>query len=373
MPLRPIGGKIDLPVETAHDVQRIFDFGVSLDERSLGRSQYEQYQRDLADYLDYIGAIFPEHFRPLQEAVVTLSDIQLGHFIWCTFETWLYLLRGAPDVCVDHLTRRLSGVSASSDILALVLQSMLAAICTPAALQALAEHARHSGSTDDVANTGFWIPPDNAPAVPRFTPERQAAQFQPFDGTLDELISRQHPVGLPVATVMGDPSQQLVTWHYCSFSLDAIAGLPRLGIARLHLVSPPLFGEWTLYCDLVPGARYEHPTLSPGTEADAEEMQDLRHTAIARQDAGRGQLVMLPFDDRLVYRNGHVLLTLGVKGTVGGPPIGLYPNPCCPSCGKLMFHVATLVDGVRQCGDGFRSLFVCEDCERAACYTTSWN
>jgi hypothetical protein len=373
MPLRPIGSKIDLPVVTAQDVLHVFEFGVSLDERSLGRSLDERYQRDLADYLDYIGAIFPEHFRPLQEAVVTLSDGQLRHFSWCTFETWLYLLRGASDTCVDHLARRLSEVSASPGILALLLQNMLAAICTPTALQALAEHARQSGSTDDVANTGFWIPPDNAPAIPRFTPERQAAQFQPFDGTLDELIGLQHPVGLPVATVMSDPSQQLVTWHYCSFSLDAIAGLPRLGVAHLHLVSPPLFEEWTLYCDLVPGGRYEHPTLSPSMEADAEDMQDLQRTALARQDAGRGQLVLLPFDDHLVYSNGHVELTPGVKGTVGGPPIGLYPNPCCLSCGKLMFHVATLRDGVRQYGDGFRSLFVCEDCERAACHATAWN
>lgn len=163
MPLRPIGGKIDLPVVTAQDVLHVFEFGVSLDERSLGRSQYERYQRDLADYLDYIGAIFPEYFRPLQEAVVTLSDSQLGHFAFCTFETWLYLLRGASDTCVDHLARRLSGVSASPSILALALQNMLAAICTPTALQALAEHARQSGSTDDMANTDSGSRPTTHP------------------------------------------------------------------------------------------------------------------------------------------------------------------------------------------------------------------
>jgi hypothetical protein len=373
MPLRPVGGKIDLPVETAQDVQRVFEFGVSLDERSLGHYTYERYQRDLADYLDYIGAITPEHFRPFQEAVVTLSDAQLGHFAFCTFETWLYLLRGAPDTCVDHVARRLSGVSASPSILALVLQNMLAAICTPLALKALAEYAKLSGNSGDVANTGLWIPPDNAPAVPRFATERQAAQFHPFNGAHDELISRLHPVGLPVVTVMADPLQTLVTWHYCSFSLDAIAGIPHLGVSRLHLVSPPLFDEWTVYCDLVAGGRYEHPTLSPNREADAEDMDDLRRTAIERKDVGRGELVLLPFDDRLVYSNGHVLQTPGVVGTVGGPPIGLYPNPSCPSCCKLMFHVATLRAGVRQYGDGFRSLFVCEDCARAACHATAWN
>src|SRR5262249_26724476 len=126
MPLRPIGGKIDLPVVTAKDVRHIFEFGVSLDERSLGRAPCERYQRDLAHYLDYVGAIFPKHLRPLQEAVGTLSDVQLRHFKYCTFETWLYLLRGAPDVCVEHLTRRLSSVATSpGTVLAGVLQDML--------------------------------------------------------------------------------------------------------------------------------------------------------------------------------------------------------------------------------------------------------
>jgi hypothetical protein len=249
---------------------------------------------------------------------------------------------------------------------------MLAANCTPAAMQALADYTRQPGSASDVANRGFWIPPDNWPAIPRFTPERLAAQFQPFAGALDTLINCQHPVGLPVAMVMADPSQQLVTWHYCSFSLNAIDGLPRLGVARLHLVSPPLFDEWTLYCDLAPDGRYVHPTLSSSTEADGEDMRDMQRAAIERH-GGQGQLTLLPFDDRLVYCNGHVELTPGVVGNVGGPPIGVYPSPSCSSCGKLMFHIATLRDGVRQYGDGFRSLFVCEDCERIACHATGWN
>jgi hypothetical protein len=250
---------------------------------------------------------------------------------------------------------------------------MLAAICTPAALQALAEHARRVGSVGDLANMGFWIPPDAGPAVPRFTPERQAAQFQSFDGTVDELARLPHPVGLPVAMFMHEPAQHLVAWHYSSFSLDVIAGLPRLQVPRLHLVSPPLFSEWTLHCDLGMDGRYKHPTLSPPMGEGVEGMVDLRLATNERQDAGRGQLALLPYDDRLVYRNGHVLLTEGIVGGVGGPPIGLYPNPTCPSCAKLMFHVATLTVEVREYGDGFRSLFVCEECECAACQATSWN
>jgi hypothetical protein len=304
---------------------------------------------------------------------VTLSDAQLGHYGVCTFETWLYLLRGAPDVCVDHLTRRLNSLASADGLLALTLRNMLASISTPAALQALADYARRTGQTDDVANTGFWVPPGNAPAVPRFTHERQAAQVKPFDGTLDELISRPHPVGLPIAEIMGDPTQALVTWHYCSLSLNAIKSLPDLNVAQVHLVSPPLNDEWTVFCALGPDGRYKHPVLSTTTKADAEEMIVMRVSAAERQHADRGELVLLPFDDRLVYSNGHVELTAGVEGTVGGPPIGLYSNPVCPSCGKLMFHVATMTDGVREYGDGFRSLFVCEDCRHAACHATSWN
>jgi hypothetical protein len=304
---------------------------------------------------------------------VSLPDAQLKHFGWCTFQTWLYLLRGASEDCVEHLACRLSDNPASPGAPTRILEDMLAAICTPAALQTLAERVRRFGGGEDVANKGFWIPPDNTPVEPRFTPLRQAAQLQPFVGALDALIICPHPVGLPVATVMSDPNTRLVTWHYCSFSLDAIAGLPQLGVTRLHLVSPPLFGAWTLWCDLTSDGRYAHPTLSPSTGTDSEEMQELLQEAIDRKDTDQGQLMLAPFDDRLVYSNGHVFLTPGVEGVVGGPPIGLYPNPCCPSCGKLMFHVATLNSSVRRYGDGFRSLFICEVCEGAACHATGWN
>jgi len=79
------------------------------------------------------------------------------------------------------------------------------------------------------------------------------------------------------------------------------------------------------------------------------------------------------YDDELVYSNGHILMTPGVVGTTGGPPLGLYPNPCCPSCGRLMLHVATVEHLVREYGDGFRSLYLCEDCHTAACNATGWN
>jgi hypothetical protein len=75
----------------------------------------------------------------------------------------------------------------------------------------------------------------------------------------------------------------------------------------------------------------------------------------------------------LVYANGHVLLTPHVVGNVGGPPIGPYLNPKCTGCRRLMFHVLTVEADIRSYGEGFRSLFVCEDCGVAACNATWWN
>ena len=36
-------------------------------------------------------------------------------------------------------------------------------------------------------------------------------------------------------------------------------------------------------------------------------------------------------------------------------------------------HLATVEHHVREYGDGFRSLFLCEDCRMAACNATGWN
>jgi hypothetical protein len=38
-----------------------------------------------------------------------------------------------------------------------------------------------------------------------------------------------------------------------------------------------------------------------------------------------------------------------------------------------MFHVTTVENHVREYGDGWRSLFICEDCLTIACNATGWN
>jgi hypothetical protein len=153
MPLRPVGGKLHLPLETAADVQHLFDVGMSLDKGALSGFTYMQYQRDLGDHLFYLGAIAAERFAPLREAMVRLPDEQLQHFAFCGFATWLYLLPGAPDTCVEHLIHHLRDAPKSASML----QDLLAAVGTPTTLQALA------GMRCSVSWTGhskaMWICP----------------------------------------------------------------------------------------------------------------------------------------------------------------------------------------------------------------------
>ena len=106
-------------------------------------------------------------------------------------------------------------------------------------------------------------------------------------------------------------------------------------------------------------------------DGEIEEMQ----RGLRKREPGkeRGFVTLRPYDDRLVYCNGHIHRTEGVEGTAGGPPIGLYPNPICPACNRLTFHAFTVTDEIRSYGDGWRSLFVCEDCYIVACSATSSN
>lgn len=371
MPLRPVTGKLIIPVESADDVPRVFEAGIALSTQQLSAFARECRQRDLEDHFFYIGAIMPEAFRPLQEDLVRLPDEQIVTFSF-THHTWLYLLYGAPDVCVDQLVNRLSRPN-NPNMVTFALQEMLMGICTPAALEALATCARKTSTQEDIANAGFWMPPDGSPAVPRFTRQRMAARLVPFDGSVSELEILPHPVGLPLELVMNDPDQDVVVWHYCTVDASAIGGMPASRVARLHLVGPPLFDRWTVFSAIGPNGRYGEPLLSSDTEIDEEEMVDLRNEALRHQEAGRGMLELLPYDDNLVYCNGHVLLTPEVEGDVGGAPIGVYANPLCPTCHKLMFHVASFENGVREFGEGFRCLYVCEDCMIAASRAVSSN
>jgi hypothetical protein len=366
MPLRPVTGKLQLPVDSAEDVRALFEVGRSLSPERQGKLGIESYRRDLLDHFYYIGAVCPEYFRPLQEAAAQLPGDELRNFDF-SFPVWLYLLQDASDVCVDHLVARLASADAASSRDVSILEDMLAGICTPYALRALAEYAAKTDKRQRFADDmGFWFAGDGSPAVPRFTRQRQAVRLRPQDGTAEAVAGWTHPVGLPIAAVVSNPRQKRLAWHYCSFDLDQLPGMPTLGVQRLHLVSPPLWTDWTVFCAIAPDGRYDAFQVIRDDEDDIVSPVELRAEATQDEAARRGYLELLPYDDQLTYCNAHTMLTPGVEGDVGGPP-PLGSVPSCPTCGKAMFFVSCVEQLVREFGDGFRSLYVCEACMVAAC------
>jgi hypothetical protein len=371
MPLHSNGGKLLLPVETEADVRALFEKARELSQ-TAGFLTKSRYRADIEDHFYYVGAICPQHFRPLQIEAVNLPGEQLTFFNFL-FSTWLYLLHDAPDRCVECLIQRLS--SAHQDCSPFILEAMLAAIGTPIALAAMAEYAEKTQKQNVFRDLGFWLPGGRKSAEPRFMRHRYAAHFQAIDDVVPsyELAKRPHPVGLPLSFVAQEQARDLITWQYLTLDLSKIDGLPPTLFSRVHLVSPPHDDGWTLFCALSEQNLYTQATLCVSEDEDPELIETLQRQAIEYQNAGRGELLLLPYDDQLVYRNGHTQLTEGVHGDIGGPPLGLGENPCCPRCGKLMFHLCTVASTLREYGDGFRSLFFCEECMQVASQAVGWN
>jgi hypothetical protein len=376
MPLKPVSRIEPMPVATEKDVRALFDLAVSLGRgaphpglalaephRSMAEhapdlfvkmeeAAMQLWERGLADHFYYVGAVHPEHFRPLHREAVALTDDELERFA-LGFPSWLYLLQDASDDCVDTLASKLRSEPEDWERL-----SMLAAILTPAALDALAGCAR--GSAKAAAwceDTGFWIPPAG-PAQPRFFLQRSAIRaVVPADP-----FPARHPIGLPVSDVSaGD--QPEIDWHYLTLDLSGVPGIPDLPFRRLHLVSPRADCGWSLAARVSPDDRYSVIAIH----------REREHEGPGPRRADSGYAELLPFDDSLTYTNGHVMSTEGVEGIAGGPPIGLYPNPRCPDCGRLMLHICAVSSRVREYGEGFRNLAVCEDCRTAACTGVMWN
>ncbi|GCE31170.1 hypothetical protein KDA_66540 [Dictyobacter alpinus] len=364
MPLHPSGGKLQMPVETEADVLALFEKALSL-ALTAGPLAGERYRRDIEDHFYYIGALYPQYVRPLHEAMVRLTGKQFDFFCF-SFAEYLYLLRGASDFCVDHLMQRLQLPHQGST--SHFLESMLAAIGTPSALAAMAEYAERNQKERVFREMGFWLPGGGKSAVPRFTHHRRAMRFQALDEALSasEQETRSHPVGLPLSFIAEEPVPDLIVWHYVTLDLAQIDGLPATLFSQAHLVSSPSNGEWNLFCAISPQNRYTQATLRAAEDTDFEDEAYWRQQADTWKTATRGEVVLLPYDDRLIYCNGHTQQTEGVYGDVGGPPLGLAEPPNCPVCHRLMFHVCTVTSGIRAYGDGFRSLFLCEDCNYVA-------
>jgi hypothetical protein len=371
MPLQPNGHKLLMPVETEADVSILFEKALSLSQTSSSSTR-ASYRMDIEDHFYYIGAICPHHFRPLQNEVINLPGKQLTFFQF-SFPTCLYLLQDASDNCVEQLMQRL--YLPEQDCSPYTFEWMLAAIGTPAALAAMAEYAERTHQPKVFRDLGFWLPGKGKSAEPRFTRHRSAVYFQPANTTLplDELVKRPHPVGLPISFIARKPAQDMITWHYLTLDLAQIDGLPPTLFSRIHLVSPPRDWRWTLFCTISPQNLYTEADLRAYEDETPETLKQLQEQAVDYQNDERGEILLLPYDDQLVYSNGHTQSTKGVHGNVGGPPLGLDENPCCPVCEKLMFHVCTVAATLREYGDGFRSAFFCEDCMQTASQAMGWN
>jgi hypothetical protein len=339
MPIKPLGGGEPISLDSPDDV------AVLVGHLSRG-------DRDpawLGTHLAYLAGSRPEWFQPHQEAVI--GDPHLLARLDLSFDDMCVLFHGASDRCVEILYRRLRDQRSFREVWA------LSAIGTDAARVAIADDVRRGGDREVYEESGIWIP-SAGPAEYRFTPHRQVVVLETGD-----FPGADHPVGLPLDRVVRDPSASPVTWHYLSLRLADIPGLPAWPATHAHLIGLNSGWMWTLFAEAGSDGRYHCEQAVLEDEPDDE----------IWGDPATGRAVLRAYGPDLVYCNGHVHLTPGVVGTVGGPPLGVYPNPSCPSCKRLMFHIATVSNQIREHGDGWRSLYLCEDCQTVAVTATGWN
>jgi hypothetical protein len=349
MPIEPVDGMTPLQLAGPDDVAVL----VAKLREVRGSGQFQ-------NHFAHLAGVHPEWFTPFQELVIT----ELLDGFGPSFADHCVLLHGAPDRCVDHLTARMRRGSDFHDAW------VLAAIGTDTALDAVAWHVRNGGDRDVYEQCGVWIPP-TGPAQYRFSPQRRAV-FLHQDADPAELADTTHPVGLPIHAIARDPDLTPITWHYLTLRVADVPGLPAWPVERVHLVSPRRVCIWSLTARFDDQGRYHSERVAP--DEDPDEF-DYKEDLLRSEDDGGllGRVKLRPYDADLIYSNGTILLTPGVVGTAGGPPIGIYANPNCDSCGRLMFHVVSVEHHVREYGDGWRSLFICEDCQTVTCNATGWN
>lgn len=395
MPIRPVTETIQLPMETESDVAALLEVLRAI-KTEPSESRRNDLHRDLGDHWAYLAGTRPKLFEPFREQLLLLPQEDLRHFSGSLGDL-VVLLRGASDRATDHITTH-----ARKEPDHFFWHWLLAAIGTEAALDSAATLAREFDQIDTYSKIGVWVPP-TGPAIWRFTADRRAVFRRELEFE-ERLEDCRHPVGLELPGIVRQ-RKSLITWHYASVALSDVPGLPTWPAQRVHLVSPRVNWGYTLFCQAAEDGTCEPldlvgdeigRSLVPALEAlrvlrflprsIAEFWLLLRHGAsedlldddellreIESEDTGPAQLDLVPYDEHLVYCNGHIHLTDGVVGTAGGPPIGLDPPPVCPGCERLMFHVMSVEHHVRSYGDGFRGLFLCETCRLTACQATCWN
>jgi hypothetical protein len=349
--VQPVCGIVNLLINGPDDVAAIISLARDLDGDAVRnwRGQDGNIARDLGDYLAWLSGTHPDWFAPYADEVAT----ELTGVFRFGIDDATMLFAGATDATVDRLASRLKDDPFSSQSAELV---VLAGIGSPYAMHVLAERARPvSRWCCDLNSWGIDVPVEDGPAIRRFVPDRwalfAAGDGDPIDGYL----------GLPLDEVT---SSAEVTWHYLSVEHERVNGLPPWPHRAIHILAPNA-DCFELSASTDESGRFVDVVISERDDYESDGDNDACTT--------RTTLTMRPYDDSLTYRNGHVQLTPGLLGTVGGPPVGIYPVPICRSCGRLMFHIATITSHAREYGVGFRSVFTCSECVIAAVSGTHWN
>ena len=357
MPLDRSHRLTDQSVEmtSADDISLVFDALRRVSER--GFFTKERAQRDVAEEVGYQLLMHPGWIRPHVQALVREGVDAAMDFAWKCL-----LMEDAPDDLMDELIARARLDESSRPAIDLLLASRL-----PEGLVAVAERAARDPQTaKECRELGFEPNPASA-LVPRFVSKRMALRLLPETPASGAL----HSVGLPLEEVVA-PGEGRITFHYLSVTPNNFSELPGWH-GQAHIVAPRHWPDWTLHGQPDEHGRLRVVELHLGDDRSLDDglIDKLDEAAATEQLSAAVELA--PFNDALTYANQHPLLTPNVIGVLGGPPIGLAPAPACTSCGRVMFHIGWIDTGTREYGDGFRSLFICEDCRTSATLATLWN
>lgn len=238
---------------------------------------------------------------------------------------------------------------------------LLAAVDSEPARHIAADAARAAGKLDELHDLGVEVGA-TGPAVWRFARDRYAMFADP------SASGARHRWEPPKASVAEDVQ---VRWAYCTVDVAAVGTMPAWSPGLAHMIAVARDPVWTAQGSIDGEGRIIDVTvLAEDEDADYEAAVASHRASIeGTEESLAARLVA--FDDQLVYCNGHVELTPDLLAVVGGPPLGLYGSPDCRSCGRLMFHVASLAD--RRYDEGFRSLYICERCTIVATTAKNWN
>lgn len=344
----------DLEISTPLEIESLYSAIGKLSQR--GGLTRPVATREIQDEIGWLAAAHPDWLRPHLPRLLRDHPEEMH----LAFDSLCALLDGADAEVIDLLLRRHAADPRDHRT-----RSFLAATRHPAAMETLADRARSDEAVaQDLRRDGFEVPA-HGPAVARFHSQRYALIFGSAPGRLDG----PHVAGLPLSAVAA-PEEADISFHYVSVTPALIAGLPTWDSGRLHLVSVRELTGWVLWAR--PDAEGRYQILAVDRDEDWGDLNDTL-TEYLDLDQPTGAVDVRRFDDSLTYGNGHIFWTPEVLGVAGGPPMGLAPVPECRLCGRVMFHVGYVEPAVRSYGNGFRHLFMCEDCQASACMATLHN